>query len=100
MNNDIRSMFKISMGIAVVAVLQLMMDHAMPQPNCDVVRIAEDYIRTRYPFIDPAERQPVTSVAGAVWQVAFELPKGAFGFVPIVSIDRKTCAVVGAQVEQ
>jgi hypothetical protein len=93
-------MLKGTLGIAFLAALQPMVNQAMCQPNCDIIKIAEDYIGTRYPFIDLAERHPVTSVADTVWQVAFELPKGALGFVPIVNIDRKTCMVVSAQVEQ
>lgn len=88
------------MSIAVIATLQLMVNQAMSQPNCDVVKIAESYVRTRYPFIDLSDRQAITSATDAAWHVTFELPKGLLGFVPIISIDRKTCVVVRAQVEQ
>jgi hypothetical protein len=93
-------MCKGPISIAVIATLQLMVNQAMSQPNCDVVKIAESYVRTRYPFIDIADREAVTSATDALWQVTFELPQGALGFVPIISIDRKTCAVVRAEVEQ
>lgn len=91
-------MFK---ALTVLAILQSMASQAMSQPNCDVVKIAEDYVRQRWPFIDiTTERRAVSEVIGAYWQVTFKLPDDTLGYVPEVTIDRRTCQVVGAQVWQ
>jgi NTF2 fold immunity protein of polymorphic toxin system component len=77
-----------------------MVSQTMSQDRCNFFRIAEDYIASRYPFIDLAERHPLTSEVGDVWEVRYELPRGLLGFVPIIGIDRQSCKVVRAQVEQ
>ena len=92
--------FELLVMIAVVAALQLTVDQTMSQPKCDLLRVAQEYIAKRYPFIDLAERHPVTSESDNVWEVRYELPQGTLGFVPVISIDKRTCAVVRAQVEQ
>jgi len=74
---------------------------AMSQPNCDVVRIAEDYVKTQFPFIDTApDRHVVSLPIGAYWQVTFKLPDRYLGFVPEITVDPRTCQVVGAKVWQ
>ena len=84
----------------VVAMIQSMVNPAMSQPNCDLVKIAEDYVRQRWSFIDVTDRRRTNSVEGAVWKVRFTLPDDTLGYVPEVTIDRKTCQVVGAVVWQ
>ncbi len=92
--------FELPVRIATIAALQLMVNQTMSQPECNMFRVAEDYIAKRYPFIDLAERHPVTSESANVWEVRYELPQGTLGFVPVISIEKRTCAVVRAQVEQ
>ena len=87
-------------GIAASAALQLMVNQAMSQPTCNVLKVAEEYIARQYPFINITERHAVTSESANLWEVRYELPEGMLGFVPIISIDRETCTVVRAQVEQ
>jgi hypothetical protein len=91
-------MFK---ALMVLAILQSTVNQAMSQSNCDFVKIAEDYVRQRWPFIDvTTERRAVSEPSGAYWQVTFKLPDDTLGYVPEVRIDRRTCQVVGAQVWQ
>ena len=90
-------MFK---ALTVVAVIQSMVNQAMPQSNCDVIKIAEDYVRIRWPFIDITNRRPSRMIDGDVWKVAFELPEDTLGYVPEVSIHQGTCQVIGAVVWQ
>lgn len=97
---DVTRIFERRAGIVTVAALQLMVNQAMSQPRCNMFRVAEDYIAKRYPFIDLAKRHPVTSESTKVWEVRYELPQGTLGFVPIISIDKRTCTVVRVQVEQ
>ena len=78
----------------------MMVSQAMSQPGCEMRKVAEDYIAKRYPFIDLAERRPVTSEQDHVWEVRYELPQGMLGFVPIITVDKRSCFVVRAQVEQ
>jgi NTF2 fold immunity protein of polymorphic toxin system component len=77
-----------------------MMSQAMSQDECNFFRIAEDYIASRYPFIDLAVRHPITSEAAGVWEVRYELPPHMLGFVPVIGIDRRSCRIVRAEVEQ
>jgi len=73
----------------------------MPQPNCDVVRIAKAYVESHFPFIDTApDRRVITLPVGAHWQVTFNLPDGYLGFVPEITVDPKTCQVVRSKVWQ
>src|SRR5437588_10838194 len=76
--------YLLAFGTAIVAALQLMVNQTMSQPRCNMFRVAEDYIAKRYPFIDLAERHPVTSESNNVWEVRYELPQGTLGFVPVI----------------
>jgi len=89
------------MFVVIFAVFQLRGSGAMPQRNCDVVKIANDYVKTHFPFIDTKpDRRVVTIPIGAFWQVTFDLPDGYLGFVPEITVDPRTCQVVGAKVWQ
>ena len=76
----------------------------MPQPNCDVVRIARDYSETHFPFIKITSdrRMVVISQVGAYWQVTFDFDEPAryLGMVPEITVDPITCQVVAAKVWQ
>ena len=80
----------------MIAVLQLMVEQAMSQPNCDLVKIAEDYARTRWPVDLTTGRRVVRSLEGTVWKVRFTFPDDTLGFVPEIGIDQRTCQVVSA----
>lgn len=80
--------------------LQLAGIEAMSQPNCDVVRIAEDYVRTHLPFIQIANRRWSSSGEADLSIVRLELPDGHLGFVPEITIDKRNCQVVRAKVWQ
>ena len=91
---------KLSVLMTAAAALQLTGNQAMSQPNCDVAKIAEDYVRTRLPFIVIANRHWSRSVEGEVWTVRLELPEGSLGFVPEITVDQRSCQVVSAKVWQ
>jgi hypothetical protein len=84
----------------VVAMIQSMVNQAMSQPNCDLVKIAEDYVRTRSPIDMTTDRRVRTWLEGTVWKVRFDLPEDALGFVPEIGIDPRTCQVVSAKLWQ
>jgi hypothetical protein len=87
--------------VLMIAALQLTGNQAMSQLNCDVVKIAKDYVETHFPFIDTApDRRVVTLPIGAYWQVTFKLPERYLGFVPEITVDPNTCRVVSAKVWQ
>ena len=86
-------MFK---ALMTIAVLQLMAEEAMSQPNCDLVKVAEDYARARWPVDLTTGRRVVKSRDGTVWKVRFTLPVDTFGYVPEIAVDQKTCRVVSA----
>ena len=70
------------------------MDHAMSQIKCDLWAIAEEQIEKRFPDFDRTGMTPVVSEKGSVWELTYRLPAGMLGGAPIVTIDKRTCAVV------
>src|SRR4051812_32996741 len=78
-------------SITAAAMFQLMENQAMSQQNCDVVKIAQDYVKVHFPFIDtnPDRRVVILSV-GAYSQVTFHLPDRYLGFVPEITVDPRT----------
>ena len=84
----------------VVGTIQSMVNQTMPHPNCEVVKIAEDYAKARWPFFDFSDRRRSTEVEGDVSKVRFLLPDGSLGYEPEISIDRKNCQVVHAVIWQ
>lgn len=92
--------FDLPVGIAIVAVLQLMANQTMSQPTCDPLRVAQEYNAKRYPSFDPAGQTLVISETGNLWELTYELPKGTLGGAPVITIDKRTCKVVRAQHSQ
>ncbi|MGB9364689.1 MAG: hypothetical protein WCE79_01615 [Xanthobacteraceae bacterium] len=90
-------MFKILM---VVGTMQPMGNLAMITSNCNVVKIADDYVQARWPQFDFTDRRRSSVVEGNVWKVRFLLPDGSLGYEPEISIDQKTCRVVDAIIWQ
>ena len=93
--------FNLTRAMAAVAtLLYSMVNQTMAQPKCDLLQIAEAYIARRYPFFVQAGTTPVISDKGNLWEVTYELPEGMLGGAPIISIDKRTCIVVRAQITQ
>jgi len=76
--------------------LQLVTGETMSQSQCDFVRIAQQVIAERYPAFDSTGLQPTISQSDSLWELTYELPKGTLGGVPIITIDKRTCAIVRA----
>jgi len=88
----------------VAAAVPLTGNQATPRPNCDVVKIAEDFARARWPADLTSDRRVVVrlvSVAGSFYQqVTFNLPDGYLGPVPEITVDGRSCWVIGAKLWQ
>src|SRR5205814_251726 len=70
-----------------VAFISLASGQAMSQQNCDVVKVANDYVKTHFPFIDTnPDRRVVALSIGAYSQVTFHLPDRYLGFVPEITV--------------
>lgn len=82
--------------IIIIAGFQLSAEQTMPPPNCDVVKVAKDYARSRWPVDLTIDRRVAQWTEGNIRKVAFELPEDTFGYVPEIGIDEKTCQVVSA----
>jgi hypothetical protein len=61
-----------------------------------LVKIAQDYARSRWPVDLTTDRRVVKSLEGTVWKIRFTLPDDMLGFVPEIGIDQQTCRVVSA----
>jgi|GEM_PF-3613186 len=48
----------------ITALIPLAGSPAMPQPNCDVVRIARAYVESNFPFINVGSNRRVVNLAG------------------------------------
>jgi hypothetical protein len=90
-------MFKI---LLVLGTMQQMGNLAMVASNCDVIKIAEGYVQTRWPQFDFSDRRRSSVIEGNVWKVRFLLPDGSLGYEPEISIDRRNCHVIGAIIWQ
>ena len=97
---DVLMRAKLPVLMIAGATFQLTGSQAMAQPNCDVVKIAEDYVRTHLPFIVIENRRWSSSGEGDLWTVRLELPDGHLGFVPEIGVDQRSCQVVSAKVWQ
>jgi NTF2 fold immunity protein of polymorphic toxin system component len=89
--------FELTLGIATFWMAQMTPNQTMSQANCNVLKIAHEYIASRYPLFDAAGLTPVISEQGSLWRLTYELPRGTLGGVPIITIDRRTCRVVRAE---
>ena len=83
--------------VLMTATIHMLVGQIMAQPNCDFIKVAEDYARARWPVDLTTDRRVVTWLEGAVTKVAFELPADALGYVPEIGVDRETCRVVSAK---
>jgi hypothetical protein len=90
-------MFK---ALMMAAMFHLIGGQAMAQPTCDVVKIAEDYAKARWPVDLATDRHGRHWPDGAVIKVAFELPPDSLGDVPEIGIDPQSCRVVSAKLWQ
>jgi hypothetical protein len=95
---------KLPVLMIAAATFQLTGNEAISQSNCDVVKIAEDFARTRWPTDLTTNRRVVVrlvSVAGSIYQrVTFNLPDGYLGPVPEITVDGRSCWVIGAKLWQ
>lgn len=82
--------------LMVVGAMPPMGNLTMVASNCDVVKIADAYVRTYWPHFNFTDRRRSSVIEGNVWKVRLLLPDGSLGYEPEISIDRKTCEVVGA----
>jgi hypothetical protein len=82
--------------LMVVGAMPPMGNPAMVASNCDPVKIADAYVRTYWSYFNFTDRRRSTAIEGNVWKVRHLLPDGSLGYEPEISIDRKTCEVVGA----
>lgn len=80
----------------LATLLQLVTGEAMAQSRCDFVRIAQQFIAERYPSFDSTGLRPTISESETLWELSYELPRGTLGGVPIITIDKRTCAIVRA----
>jgi hypothetical protein len=83
-------------GIAVLATLQLMENQTMAQAQCDVVKVAEQYIAKTFPSFDSTGKKLVVTESGNLCEVTYELPPWMLGGAPVITIDKRTCTVVRA----
>ena len=72
----------------------------MSKPKCDIAKVAEEYIAKRYPFFDATGMKLVISETENRWEVTYKLPEDMLGGAPVIDIDKRTCAVVRAQLTQ
>jgi len=90
-------MFK---ALTALAVLQSLLGPAMSQHQCDMSKLAREYVEKRFPFFDPSGLKAIISESENMWEFTYELPRGVLGGVPIITIDKRSCLVVRAEHSQ
>ena len=85
--------------VALATIFPLMVSSTMSRPKCDLLKIAHDVMAREFALTDLSYRHPVVSESDNVWTVRFELPPDSLGFVPVIDIDKRTCAVVHFDME-
>ncbi len=85
--------------VALVTIFPLMVGPAMSQPNCDFFKIVQDVLAKKFELTDLSYMHPVVSETDTIWTVRYELPPDSLGFIPVVGIDKRTCAVVHSDME-
>jgi NTF2 fold immunity protein of polymorphic toxin system component len=93
----LKKAFELALRIATFWMVQMTPNQTMSQADCDMLKIAREYIAGRYPLFDAAGLTPVISERGNQWRMTYELPRGTLGGVPIITIDKRTCTVVHAE---
>jgi len=80
--------------------LSLTENKAMSQPQCDFMKIAEEYIAKLFPFFNSTGKTLVVSENDQLWEMTYRLPSDTLGGAPIVTIHKRTCLVVCVQLTQ
>lgn len=91
---------KLSIWVTVVATLQLTGNQAMPQPKCDFMKVAEDFIAKQFPFFNSTGKTLVISEDDQLREMTYRLPVHMLGGAPIITIDKQACAIVRVQLTQ
>ena len=84
----------------VAAVLSSAGSQAIAQPQCDFMKLAEEYIAKLFPFSNSTGKTLVVSENERLWEMTYRLPPHMLGGAPIVTIDKRTCLVVRVQLTQ
>jgi len=93
-------MKKMLLGTFIIALLELIASQTMSQPECDMLKLAQEYIKKQYPSFDASGLRPIISESGNLWELTYELPRGTLGGVPSITIDKRSCTVVRAEHSQ
>lgn len=84
----------VAISIALFGMNLIKMDVAMSQRKCDLKKIADSYITKHFPSFDASGLSSHISEQTNSWEVTYELPEGVLGGAPVVTIEKRTCAVV------
>lgn len=86
-----------ALRIVAAVALQMIADQAMAQIECDPLKIALEHIARRYPNFDPNGLKQVVLERGNLWEFTYELPNGTLGGAPIVTVNKRICAIVRSE---
>lgn len=83
--------------IAVAPPIHGMAREAAPHYGCDPATIAKAHIARHFPSFDGSGLRLLVSEQNDVWEITYDLPDGTLGGAPVVTIGKRTCAVVRAR---
>jgi hypothetical protein len=72
----------------------------MSESKCNIQKVAAEFVARKYPSFNAAGSKLLISEKEIFWEVTWALPAGTLGGVPILHIDKRTCAVVRTQHSQ
>jgi hypothetical protein len=83
-----------------IAAFQLAVNPSIAQQRCNPLTVADAFMAKNYPLFDPAGLRPVMSDMGNIWTLTYRLPRGYYGTVPTVVIEKRSCSVVSMQYQR
>ena len=98
--DEMRTRAKSSIGMMAAAMLPLTGNQAMSEPQCDFMKLAEDYIAKLFPSFNSTGMKLVISEDDHLWEMTYRLPSHMLGGAPVITIHKRTCLVVRAQLTQ
>ena len=79
---------------AIISPIHGIAREAAPHYGCDPATIAKAHIARHFPSFDGSGLRLLVSERDDVWEIAYDLPDGTLGGAPVVTIEKRTCAVV------
>jgi hypothetical protein len=83
--------------IIAIAAFQLGVHPSIGQPLCNPLTVADAFMAKNYPGFDTTGMRPTMADLGNIWTLTYRLPRGYYGTVPTVVIEKRSCSAISGQ---